>query len=65
MQRRPHVYIAECQCIGKNAHKSRGAALSEAKKSKEIGLDAYRCPHCRKWHVGHSSGRALKAMFQR
>ena len=43
------------QCGGKTAHSDRGAALRHA--SRIPGLMAYRCQHCRRWHVGGNNQR--------
>lgn len=51
----------ETQCGGKNRHKSKGAAMTEAKHLGDV--DAYKCPHCGGWHVGHTSGWIAKRAF--
>lgn len=42
----------EAQCDGKDP-----LTFDVAKKlaAKRPGLVAYRCPHCRRWHVGHGT----------
>lgn len=52
---------ARCPKTGKHAHTTRAAAHRHLQSLLRIGgvrLQTYRCPHCKKWHVGHySKGR--------
>jgi hypothetical protein len=43
-------------CWRKVAHTTEARAAREAARLRS-GAHAYRCPHCRKWHVGHSYSR--------
>lgn len=44
-------------CTGKKPHDDRTAALSHIYALKRsdgaVRMSPYRCPYCRKWHVGH------------
>lgn len=42
------------QCGTKIRHKNRIGALIHLKKLKNAQMNAYPCPHCGGWHVGHS-----------
>ena len=47
-----------CPRTGKYQYRSPGEAERRRKKIKQRRderLSAYRCRHCRKWHLGHSS----------
>lgn len=39
------------QCEGKEKHTAEIARMI-VRKASEPCLEAYKCPHCRKWHVG-------------
>jgi len=39
---------------GKVRHPSRVAAIITAKRIKNKGLNIYRCPQCKGWHLGNS-----------
>jgi len=45
------------RCRGKHRHKSEGAAMAHVRSLKrldeDVNVSAYRCPFCKKWHVGH------------
>ena len=45
---------SERQCGGKLAYKSRVKARRHAERLP--GLEVYRCPYCRRWHVGGHPG---------
>ena len=52
-------------CVGKKAHTTRADADADAHRLRLIargaapeGIRAYRCRHCRHWHVGHSGPKA-------
>lgn len=42
-------------CRGKKRHRNRDGALIHMRKLKEPGMHAYKCPQCRKWHIGHTN----------
>ncbi|MES2668350.1 MAG: hypothetical protein V4644_01500 [Patescibacteria group bacterium] len=43
-------------CWRKFKHHTLGRAEAEARRLRG-GVHAYRCPYCRKWHVGHPGKR--------
>lgn len=50
------------ECGTKIPHRSRGAALKQIRSLIQAGtngraMQAYRCPHCGAWHVGHRKNR--------
>lgn len=48
---------ASVQCLGKQSFASAVLAQKVAgrktRRSSRQGMNAYRCPHCRAWHIGH------------
>lgn len=40
------------QCGGKTRHATKVGACIEAKKILNVGVDVYRCPKCKFWHIG-------------
>jgi hypothetical protein len=42
-------------CIGKIRHKDQTGAIIAMRKMKNAQLNAYPCPRCKGWHVGHSN----------
>jgi hypothetical protein len=42
-------------CIGKIRHKDQTGAIIAMRKMKNAQLNAYPCPRCGGWHVGHSN----------
>lgn len=40
---------------GKRRHPTRTAAIITMKKINNRALNAYRCPTCKGWHLGHSN----------
>lgn len=51
------------QCEGKEKL-SAATARMVARKGKDPTLEAYKCPHCRKWHVG-SNPKKMKKGWKR
>ena len=47
------------QCIGKACHKNKAGAMQQCRSANDA-LIAYRCPHCKGWHVGHDIARVAK-----
>lgn len=47
------VWVADpaSQCAGKHQYPTFGAALRVVKEMR--GANAYRCPHCHSFHIGH------------
>lgn len=41
-------------CGHKAKHPTREGALVEASKALRVGMNVYRCPKCRCWHIGRS-----------
>lgn len=41
-------------CNGKVKHPDKATAVIVLKKIKNSGLNAYKCPNCRQWHLGTS-----------
>lgn len=56
-----YVTAAVVQCIGKRTYRSKHDAKRAARRAEtSFGggkLDAYRCPHCAWFHVGHPPKR--------
>jgi hypothetical protein len=52
-------------CNGKVAHPNRDAAMIAARRARNVGLSAYRCPHCKQWHLGNSKSAGRDWKFQR
>jgi hypothetical protein len=44
-------------CARKTRYPSKRNAAATA-RARGDGMNAYRCPMCRKWHVGHGRGHA-------
>lgn len=44
-----------CQKTGKVIHHTKAAATIAAHRISKIVMNAYPCPHCRGWHIGHSN----------
>lgn len=46
----------ERQCVGKKGYRTKKAAKLHIRrmKARDGELCAYRCPHCRGFHVGHN-----------
>jgi len=45
-------------CDGKVAHERKADAVAHANdlwRRLKARVRAYKCPHCKKWHVGHPS----------
>ena len=45
----------DSQCKGKIAFEDMGKANQALRNMKRIGggvLESYKCPHCKKWHLG-------------
>lgn len=40
---------------GKKRHKNQAGAIIHMKKLGNAQMNAYRCPHCGGWHIGHSN----------
>jgi len=63
---RHRVRNVASNCVRKTRHSTKGAAISEAKRSltKLRGIDpldaVYECHHCGGWHIGKPSGHDLK-----
>jgi hypothetical protein len=47
--------IAEQRSCFKIRHPSKRVAWAHARR---LGINAYKCPVCRRWHTGHSRRRA-------
>jgi hypothetical protein len=48
------------------AHAARRALREVGQKLGDLGLESYRCRHCRQFHIGHAKGERLRALkFQR
>lgn len=50
-------------CDGKQAFKTASAANKVAKLSagrKSVAMNAYKCSHCKQFHIGNSSGAAKR-----
>ena len=48
-------------CVGKTAHETKAGALKQVRHVKKGGpVVAYRCAHCRRWHIG----RVMKRMWK-
>ena len=43
-----------CPSTGKVKHRNRKAALEAKRKFNNVGLDAYKCRYCHRWHLGNS-----------
>jgi hypothetical protein len=49
-------YSPRSQCHGKVPYQNEGVAISSITANHGIWTeeyDAYECPHCSKWHIGH------------
>jgi hypothetical protein len=46
-------------CIGKVRHDSRATAAAAVRG--RHWLNAYECPHCTGWHIGHPTARQRQA----
>lgn len=53
----PKVLPPERQCWGKQRHRTRAEAQAHKASMGYVGLESYECPHCGKWHIGHSVKR--------
>ena len=40
------------QCGGKARHKTKAGACAQADRALDVGMNVYRCPQCRHWHIG-------------
>lgn len=47
-----------CQKTGKVGHSSRERAIIAAKRAGHI-LSAFRCSHCKQWHLGNTNNTRL------
>lgn len=59
----------EAECLGKTRYDTKGKALDRIRRhmgdrhrvrvnrGKHVKMEAYRCPHCRFWHVGSTFDR--------
>lgn len=43
------------QCIGKDKLPTKEVAMMIVGRRRETAMEAYKCPHCEYWHVGHAS----------
>lgn len=43
------------QCEGKDKLPTKEIALVIVGRRRDSAMEAYRCPHCNYWHVGHAS----------
>lgn len=56
------TYSQATQCIGKRRYEKADAKKVARHTETTYGggkLDAYRCPHCDWWHVGHPPPRSI------
>jgi hypothetical protein len=59
------------QCVGKQAHEDKAAALRHIRAMKRNGvpggggLEPYRCPHCGLFHIGHPQTRSKNPKVRR
>ena len=52
--------------VGYNRESSANNACKAMKRKGVLGLEAYKCRHCPKWHIGHSlQHRLIKLEFQK
>lgn len=49
------------KCIRKRSYRV-GDAFATAKRLGD-GVEPYKCPHCRMWHVGHPTGIDIKSAW--
>ena len=45
------------QCAGKKTYKTKGQAKLAARRRGNYRIEAYRCPHCRFYHLGRKLPR--------
>ena len=43
------------QCGNKTRHATKAGACVEADKALDVGMNVYRCPKCKSWHVGKAN----------
>ena len=43
------------QCEGKDKLPTKEIALVIVGRRRDSAMEAYRCPHCNYWHVGHAT----------
>lgn len=55
-------HVREASCEGKQKYADKRGALAAAKR---LGLDAYFCHFCRKFHIGHSRLKGAMNRAQR
>lgn len=48
----------ESQCIGKDKLPTKEVAMMIVGRRRETPMQAYKCPHCEFWHVGHATPKA-------
>jgi hypothetical protein len=49
---------AQSQCVGKDKLPTKDIAMLIVGRRRETPMQAYKCPHCGFWHVGHATPKA-------
>ena len=51
-------------CTGKMKHPDKRVALAALRNMNNAQMEAYRCRHCKGWHIGRTAGRLMLRIDQ-